>query len=277
MNELSSKTRTLLDAARSARPSPATRDRLNAALAVQLGMPIGAPPSAAPAVPVAPAPLAGASAAASMAKAVAIGIALGVATIGGAAAWPTRSPTPIGAQSSVVISSPSSRALAAPIAPPPAVVEASSSSSLAPIASPPSEPLPRAALPSAVVATAVSGGRVAPPDEVPSIAVNAPPAPPPQAISIGEETALLREAQRSLKQGDGARALAVLDDLAARHPAGVLREERLAARVFALCAAGQTDAARAAGQRFLAEMPASVQAERVRASCASSPVIPHEQ
>ena len=94
------------------------------------------------------------------------------------------------------------------------------------------------------------------------------PYPPLGTISLGEETASLGEAQRALKQGDGARAVALLDELAARHPTGVLREERLAARVFALCAADRVEEAREAGKRFLEELPASVQAERVRASCA---------
>ena len=75
--------------------------------------------------------------------------------------------------------------------------------------------------------------------------------------------------------GEGAKAVLVLDDLAARHPAGLLREERLAARIVALCAAGRVDEAREAGQRFFAEMPGSVQADRIRASCAfSSGVLP---
>jgi hypothetical protein len=93
-------------------------------------------------------------------------------------------------------------------------------------------------------------------------------APPPAAGTLDEEVALLRDAQRALREGDGAQALGHLDALAARHPDGVLREERLAARVLALCAAGRVDEAREAGQRFVAEMPGSVQADRVRGSCA---------
>jgi hypothetical protein len=79
---------------------------------------------------------------------------------------------------------------------------------------------------------------------------------------------LLRDAQHALKRGDGAAALARLDELADRHPDGVLREERLAARVLGLCAAGRPDEARAEGRRFVAEYPGSIQVERVRASCA---------
>ena len=98
-----------------------------------------------------------------------------------------------------------------------------------------------------------------------------PVAAPAPGISLDEETAVLGEVQRSLTQRDGARALVLLDQLASRHPEGVLREERLAAQVFALCAAGRVEEAREAGKRFVVEMPASVQVVRVRASCAFSP------
>jgi outer membrane protein assembly factor BamD (BamD/ComL family) len=102
------------------------------------------------------------------------------------------------------------------------------------------------------------------------------PKPPaqPAASSAGsfpEELTALRDAQRALKRGDGAEALAQLDALAGRHPDGVLQEERLAARVLGLCAAGRTAEARDAGRRFVAEHPGSVQIDRVRASCAFSP------
>jgi hypothetical protein len=90
-----------------------------------------------------------------------------------------------------------------------------------------------------------------------------------KASSLVEETALLREAQTKLGAGDAAAALARLDELGARHPDGLLREERLAARIVALCAAGRVDEARRAAAQFLAEAPLSIHAARVRASCAS--------
>jgi outer membrane lipoprotein YfiO len=263
MSELSPKSRTLLDAARAARPPAAARDRMSAALAAQLGVAvIGAPPAPPPvaAPPVAPTPLASVAAAGAMAKAVVIGAVLGVLTVGGAAVWPTAS-LPL---SRTTEASPSSLARAVENVAPSPIVEAAPASTFAAIAPPLPDP-PRAAAPLAPRPRAASSTAI----EV--VAANDAPSSPPKAISIGEETALLREAQRSLKQGDGARAMAVLDDLAARHPAGVLREERLAARVFALCAEGKTDQAREAARRFLAEMPTSVQADRVRASCAASP------
>jgi hypothetical protein len=91
------------------------------------------------------------------------------------------------------------------------------------------------------------------------------------AASIANEIALLRQAQAAMKDGDSERSLAALDALAKKHPGGELREERLAARVLTLCAAGRLDEARAEGRRFVAEHPSSVHAVRVRASCAFAP------
>ncbi len=99
---------------------------------------------------------------------------------------------------------------------------------------------------------------------------DAPPAPS-STPSLSEEVALLQAAQQALKHGDGTGALTTLGELGARHPDGALREERLTLHVLGLCAAGRVDEAREAGRRFVAEMPGSVQAERVRASCAFAP------
>ena len=89
-----------------------------------------------------------------------------------------------------------------------------------------------------------------------------------EAISIANEVALLRESQTALARGDPSGSLGAIDALAARHPDGPLREEREAERVLALCAAGRVDEAAVDAQRFLARTPKSVQAARVRASCA---------
>jgi hypothetical protein len=86
--------------------------------------------------------------------------------------------------------------------------------------------------------------------------------------SLREEVSSLRDVELSLQRGEGASALDKLDDLAARHPEGALREERMAARVLALCAAGKLDEAEQAGRAFVSEMPNSMYAERVRTSCA---------
>lgn len=91
-----------------------------------------------------------------------------------------------------------------------------------------------------------------------------------ETASIAAEVALLRRAQTALKDGHGDASLRAIDALDATHPNGALREERSAARVLALCAAGRDDDARAEADRFLSQWPASAQAARVRASCAFS-------
>ncbi len=91
-----------------------------------------------------------------------------------------------------------------------------------------------------------------------------------ETASIAAEVALLRRAQTALKDGHGDASLRAIDALDATHPNGALREERSAARVLALCAAGRNDDARAEADRFLSQWPASAQAARVRASCAFS-------
>jgi len=95
-------------------------------------------------------------------------------------------------------------------------------------------------------------------------------APVPTTPSIEEETSLLLTSQGALREGDAARALALLDDHARRFPNGALAEERDASRVLALCALGRTVEAKTAGQTFLAAHPRSPAAARVRASCGGS-------
>jgi hypothetical protein len=121
------------------------------------------------------------------------------------------------------------------------------------------EPPPRAARGGAVASAA--------PSALPSAEPN-PSSTPARASSLEEEVRLMREAERALAAGDATGALARLDDLSARFEHGVLREERLAARVLALCAAGNQARARAEGERFLSVAPTSPHAGRVRASCA---------
>ncbi|UJR81716.1 hypothetical protein [Sandaracinus amylolyticus] len=152
---------------------------------------------------------------------------------------------------------------------------------------------PRASDPAPQAAPAVDDGIVldlTPPDapptaepEAPQIAPEPVPvdprprprasAPPPAAPdALLAETALLRDAHRALRAHDATRALALLDDHAARFPQGTLREERLATRVLALCEAGRTDAARTETARFLAAHPRSMHAARVRAACGAAPI-----
>lgn len=88
---------------------------------------------------------------------------------------------------------------------------------------------------------------------------------------LAEEVELLRRAREATRDGDGARALAVLDDLERRQPAGALGEERRASRIVALCASDRATEGKDAARTFLAEMPSSIHAERVRAACERGP------
>lgn len=227
--------RALLEAARGARPSAEARARIDAGLATQLGLPTPqSPATAQPAAPP-PAPIVAAPAIKLVTAAVLVSA---LAAAAGAIVWrrssievPLTTPGPL------------------PAAPPSAIVGPT--------------PLPEPAVSASALPT---GAR--PIADPPPRAVRRGPPPSPSATALDEEVALLRSAQQALKRGDAATALAELDALGARHPDGVLREERLTARVLALCAAGRVDEARDAGRLFLAEMPTSVQADRVRASCA---------
>jgi hypothetical protein len=79
--------------------------------------------------------------------------------------------------------------------------------------------------------------------------------------------ALLRQANAELAAGHPERALVLLDDHAHRFPRGGLVEEREAARVLALCAAGRHAEGRRAQARFLHAHASSPQAARVQAAC----------
>jgi hypothetical protein len=102
----------------------------------------------------------------------------------------------------------------------------------------------------------------------PRQATSAASAPTPAAGgSLEAETELLRTAQAELRQGRPGSALAALDAHGAKFKDGLLREERLAARILALCDLGRTSEARAEAQRFLAASPRSPMAERIRNAC----------
>jgi hypothetical protein len=91
---------------------------------------------------------------------------------------------------------------------------------------------------------------------------------PAPALALDGETSLLREADGRLRAGDGAGALALLDQHEARFPNAILGEEREGERVLALCSLGRVAEARARAARFLASSPRSPVAPRVKSSCA---------
>jgi hypothetical protein len=91
----------------------------------------------------------------------------------------------------------------------------------------------------------------------------------PPANTLAEETSLLRDADKALRAGDTATALARLDEDAARFPHGALAPERTAERLLVLCEVGAADPKAVA--QFLASHPGSPLAARVRRACAPKP------
>ena len=125
-----------------------------------------------------------------------------------------------------------------------------------------------------VVTAPVVRGVTAPVVAAPVVAapVVAAPAPRRQPAAEAEDPMLaelraVQAAQRALARNDGAGALRALAALDRTHPRGNLLEERQAARVLALCAAGRAEDSRAAADRFLAQHPGSPQVARVRGAC----------
>ena len=81
---------------------------------------------------------------------------------------------------------------------------------------------------------------------------------------------MLQRAERAVRAGNAALALALIGELEERHPRSRLLEERRAIELMAHCEAKATDAsARAA--RFLRDHPQSVYAGRVSAMCPVEP------
>jgi hypothetical protein len=137
---------------------------------------------------------------------------------------------------------------------------------------------PQPAAPPAVEIPVVEEVKVAPPVEVqrpvvvtarPHVAKPAPRKPAPDPVSLAAEQALLRQAQAAIMDGDANGSVRKLDKPEQGNAEGA-REEREAAWVLALCAAGRVQEARVLGRRFLAQRPASAQAAGIRRSCAFS-------
>ena len=145
----------------------------------------------------------------------------------------------------------------APSAPPPVVATGKAQNASVP--APPMRARQTSALPPRVIKPAAS--------VAPAKANNA----------LNQELLLLSRAQGALSSGEVDRALALLDEHATTYPNGALREERMAARVFALCALGRQEEARAEAQQFVSMAPRSPMAARVRGACSgreSSPLKP---
>ena len=88
-----------------------------------------------------------------------------------------------------------------------------------------------------------------------------------KAKSLREELEALRAANALRQSGDAAGALALLNEFERTHPKGVLVQERSAARIFALCAAGRAEEARTRAERFAQLFPKSPHLPRVQRAC----------
>jgi hypothetical protein len=84
------------------------------------------------------------------------------------------------------------------------------------------------------------------------------------ACGADEEIEEVRSARVALRAGDGAVALQILDSLPRRCPRRSFAEEEDAIRVQGLVVTGQREAARRAGEAFLAAHPRSAYGLRVR-------------
>jgi hypothetical protein len=90
----------------------------------------------------------------------------------------------------------------------------------------------------------------------------------PGNADLADEVALIASAQAATNRGQAERALEVLREYDRKHPEGTLSQERSAARILALCAAGKREQARAEAERFRVRWPGSPQAARIQSSCA---------
>lgn len=138
-------------------------------------------------------------------------------------------------------------------------------------------PAPVAAVPPAVPVVAPASPRSEPapiasiaPRPAPVVARPAPSAPTVKPASLQDETRALAAVQRALRDQQPDEALRLLEDQERSFQGGALAEERAAAHILALCAAGRLTEARAAAARFLTAHPDSPVAARVRASCAGN-------
>jgi hypothetical protein len=88
-----------------------------------------------------------------------------------------------------------------------------------------------------------------------------------QTAPLTQEAELLAAVQRKLAANQPTLALELLDQHERSYAGGALSEERAAVRVFALCQAGQPEAARRHAAEFLRLAPRSPLVPRIRRSC----------
>jgi hypothetical protein len=93
---------------------------------------------------------------------------------------------------------------------------------------------------------------------------------PPRSQQLGAEIELLARVNAAVNAGEGGRALELLGEYDRKFKPSILGEERAAASVLALCAAGRTGEARAAAERFTRTWQRSPLLGRVAGSCAGA-------
>lgn len=101
----------------------------------------------------------------------------------------------------------------------------------------------------------------------PRASASARPASAPAALSLAEALQLLHRAERAIYAGNGAWALSLLDELDARAPRALLREERVATRVLALCRDGKVAEARQLASAARSESPDSIYGALLESGC----------
>ena len=291
MNDLSPEARALLELA-SGEDSPTGEDRVRVRRALAASISAGALASSAPAAASTKAALgAAAGASGTLAKST-VGIWLVVGAVAGLAGSAAvfvgtraKSPSTTSAQEHGVV--PAKTPAPAQPATPAAAPE---SPQITPSAAAPQleaaqpAPAPQSArttnnagplLPRASHASAVSGVSEAVHVASPPLTAPTPPPPaappppaPPAVTSLGPETALLESARAALGRGDAPSALALLERHEREFPTGTLVEERLAAKVLALCSLGRRDEAARSASRLLRMSPNSPLRARILDSCA---------
>lgn len=92
--------------------------------------------------------------------------------------------------------------------------------------------------------------------------------PPEAAIDLSAETRALARAHRALADGDGARALVVLEQSARKFPHGLLALERRALRIVALCAIDQREKGREEAALLVRDHPDAPYRDRIAKACA---------
>ena len=93
---------------------------------------------------------------------------------------------------------------------------------------------------------------------------------PPRSQQLSAEIELLARVNAAVNAGDGGRALELLGEYDRTFRPSILAEERAAASVLALCAAGRTREARSAAERFTRNWQRSPLSGRIARSCAGA-------